>query len=133
MVRRVITPNPESYFLLRGITQEDGTFIAFVEDTRSGEVLRLREGDSVARGTIRALTLDSIEYQFGEDRMVSVAMGQDLEAGQGAVPMDTLLDLPAQASPTGEQTDTTQEQPPSEDEAEILRQLMEQRKQQLGQ
>jgi hypothetical protein len=133
VTRRVVTPNPESYFLLRGISQEDDTFIAFVEDTRSGEVLRLHEGDSVARGKVKALTLDSIEYQLGEDSTITIAMGQDLEGGRGAVTMGTLLELSAAPSPTGEQADTTQEQPPSEDEAEILRKLMEQRRQELGQ
>ncbi len=57
------TVNPESYFLLRGVVQEDNRFLAFVEDKQSGSVLRLHEGDHVARGQIKSLTLDSLEYQ----------------------------------------------------------------------
>ena len=53
--RGVVVPNPESYFRFNGVVQEDGTFIAFVEDTRSNSVLRLRAGNQVARGVIRAL------------------------------------------------------------------------------
>ena len=40
-----VMPNPESYFLLKGVVQENNQFIAFVEDKRTGTVLRLREGD----------------------------------------------------------------------------------------
>ena len=43
----VVTPNPESYFLLKGGVLEGDEFVAFLEDTRGDGVLRLREGDSV--------------------------------------------------------------------------------------
>jgi len=130
--QRVVTPNPESYFLLKGIVKEGGTFIAFLEDTRSNGVLKLHEGDSVARGVIKNFTLDSIEYQM-EDRTISVALGRDLEGGQGTITMNRLLELSVTSMPTGDQEGATEEPIPSEDEAEILRQLMEQRRQQLGQ
>ena len=130
--RTVVTPNPESYFLLKGIVQEGDKFIAFLEDTRGSAVLKLREGDSVARGVVKNFTLDAIEYQLA-DRMISVPLGRDLEGGQGTITMNRLLELSATPSPAGEQKGASAEPAPSGDEAEILKKLMEQRKQQLGQ
>jgi hypothetical protein len=130
--RTVVTPNPESYFLLKGIVQESDQFIAFLEDSRGNGVLKLHEGDKVARGLVKNFTLDSIEYQF-EDRTISVPLGRDLEGGQGAITMNRLLELSAASTPAGEQKGASVQPTPSADEAEILKKLMEQRKQQLGQ
>jgi hypothetical protein len=131
----IIMPNPESYFLLRGVIQEDGQFMAFVEDKNTGAVLRLRQGDHVARGEIKSLTLDSIEYQF-QDKTITVNMGYDLEGGRGAVTASDLASYTPMSMTTAPATSTTtagQSATPSADEAEILKRLMEQRKQQLGQ
>jgi len=128
----IVTANPESYFLLKGIVQEGGKFIAFLEDNRSNTVLRLREGDSAARGTVGNFTLDSIEYQL-DDRTISIPLGRDLEGGQGAVTINRMLELSATAAATGSQKSTSAEQVPSADDAEMLKKLMEQRKQQLAQ
>ena len=127
--KEIVMPNPESYLLLRGIVQEDGTFIAFVEDTRSATILKLRQGDRVARGTIASLSLDSLEYDL-EGEKTTIRMGYDLEGGHGAVTASELREwsqtsaaagsaAPEPATPTGEQAD-------------ILKQLMERRKQELG-
>ncbi len=127
----VVVPNPESYYLLKGIVQENDTFIAFVENTQGGVVLRLRAGDRVARGTIKALNLDSIEYEL-EDQTVTVRLGYDLEGKYGIVSageLPNLSELPALPVPQRPVPASL----PSGDEAEILRRLMEQRRQQLGQ
>jgi hypothetical protein len=130
--RQVVTvPDPESYYRLRGIAQENGTFIAFVEDTRTSETLKLRQGAAVARGSIESLDLDSIVFRL-EDRTINVAIGQDLLGGHGAVTMTELM----QWTPATSTSTTGQEASPAAptgDEAEILRQLLERRKQELGQ
>jgi hypothetical protein len=128
----VITRNPESYLVLKGLVQENNAFIAFIENTQNNMVLKLREGDSVARGSVKNFTLDSIEYQF-EDKTISVTLGLDLEGGQGTLPMNRLFELSANASTPSDPNAPTQQSTPSAEEAEILRKLMEQRKQQLGQ
>jgi hypothetical protein len=129
---KVVVPNPESYFLLKGVVQENDTFIAFVENTQGGGVLRLHAGDRVARGTIKALSLDSIEYEL-ESQTITIKLGYDLEGRYGTTvttgELPDLSELPAPAVPQ----QPAQTPPPSGDEAEILRRLMEQRKQQLGQ
>lgn len=128
-----VMPNPESYYLLKGVVQENDDFIAFIEDTQSGTVLRLRRGDPVARGTIKTLTLDGLEY-LNEDRTTVVQMGRDLEGGHGNLTTRQMLDLVATPAspPTGPST-TRPTTAPSGADSDIIRRLMEQRKQQLGQ
>jgi len=126
-----VMPNPESYFLLKGITQENNLFIAFVEDKQSGSVLRLHEGDRVARGTVKSLNLDVLEYQLG-DKTVTVTMGFDLEGGRGAVTAADLASYSPTAAPAASGSSPGQQALPAADEAEILKRLMEQRKQQGG-
>jgi hypothetical protein len=131
---KTVAPNPESYFTLKGIVQENNDFIAFVEDSQGGGVLRLRQGDRVARGTIKTLSLDAIEYQ-SENQTTSVKLGCNLEGGRGAAPAAQAQEWPAATSTAGTPpvAQTKQGQAPAGDEAEILKRLMEQRKQQLGQ
>jgi hypothetical protein len=130
--RPVVTRNRESYLILKGIVQQGGTFIAFVEDTQNNSILKLHEGDSIARGVTKNFTLDSIEYQL-QDKTVSVAVGRDLEGGQGTLPMSTLLQLSATSLPARDPNAPARETTLTGNEAEILKKLMEQRKQQLGQ
>jgi hypothetical protein len=125
-------PNPESYVILKGIVQEDGVFVAFLEDTQSGQIIRVRKGDKVVRGVITDMDLDSIEYKL-EDRATTVAMGYDLEGGQGSATFTGIYELSQTYSSTSEEQTTESSSPPSEDEAEILRRLMERRQQQVGQ
>jgi hypothetical protein len=132
--REAVVPNPESYFRLKGVVQEDGTFIAFLEDTRSNSVLKLRQGDAVARGIIKALTLDVIEYQF-EDRVTAVRLGYDLEGGQGAVTMNELMEwsqTPSTPSTPSTAPQSTPSEAPTGDAADMLKQLMQRRQQELG-
>jgi hypothetical protein len=128
------TVNPESYFLLRAVVQEDNRFLAFVEDKQSGSVLRLREGDHVARGQIKSLTLDSLEYQL-QDKVTSINLGYDLEGGHGAVTASDIANFtpPTASSASPGATSTTPTAAPTAGEDEILKRLMEQRKQQMGQ
>jgi hypothetical protein len=125
-------PNPESYFLLRGVTQENSQFIAFVEDKQSGSVLRLHQGDHVARGTVKSVNLDGLEYQLA-DKTTPVSLGYDLEGGRGAVTAGELASLSQTAAPAAQGQSAGSPAAPSANEAEILKRLMEQRKQQLGQ
>jgi hypothetical protein len=127
-----IIPNPESYFLLKGVVQENNQFIAFVEDKQTGSVLRLRQGDRVARGTIKSLNLDGVEYELA-DKTTAVSMGFDLEGRHGAVTAGDLASYAPTVAPAASGATTSPQAAPSADDAAILQRLMEQRKQQLGQ
>lgn len=124
-------PSPESYHILKGIVQENGIFIAFIENTQRGQIFRVREGDSIARGKVETFTLDTIEYHF-EDRKITVAMGNDLEGGKGTITLNQMYELSQSYTPTTQEP-AKESSSPSADEAEILKQLMERRRQQLGQ
>ncbi len=54
-------PTPESKIVLKGIVNQNGSFVAFFED--SGSMLYVQAGDAVARGTVQALTLDHVVFQ----------------------------------------------------------------------
>lgn len=136
---QAVVKNPETHFVLKGVVQENDAFTAFIEDTEGGGVLRLRQGDRVARGVIKTLSLDSLEYQL-EDKTVSISLGCDLEGTRGIATMSTASMLnawqsstPAAAATPAGQQGQAQPSAPSGAEADILKRLMEQRKQQLGQ
>jgi hypothetical protein len=135
--RVIPTPDPETYLVLRGIVQENNEFIAFVEDTRSGQVERKHLNDSVARGTIKGLGFDSIEYQFGDNKPSTVKIGSNLQGGQTAVVVtDETADWPQGTASSGSTTQpaqTGQSSTSSSSLSDIEKRLMEQRRQQLGQ
>jgi hypothetical protein len=145
----VAVPNPETHFILKGVVQENNEFIAFIEDTQAGTVLRLRRDDRIARGAIKALTLDGIDYQL-EERTTAVKLGYDLEGNLGPVSVPAVVSQPAPTAPAAAaqsggatrpaasapsvtSAPAGQQPAPAGDEADILKRLMEQRKQQLGQ
>jgi len=128
----MVLPDPESYYILKGIVQEDREFIAFVEDKRDGSILRLRTGDAVARGTVKTLSLDMLEYEMA-DQVTAVKLGFDLQGGYGAVTATDLMEWSQTSTTPAAPVPSGQEPVPSADEADILKRLMEQRKQQLGQ
>ena len=72
---------PETYFILRGITDEDGALTAYFEDTRGGG-LWVHQGQDVCRGKIVSLSLDRAVYERSDVNDVSpttVALSHDLE------------------------------------------------------
>lgn len=132
--RPVVRPNPEAYLILRGVVQEDDKLIAFIENSQDSSVLLLHQGEAVARGTIKTLTLDGLEYER-EDKTTVVRIGLDLEGGHGVATTGPVYDLaastPATTSPPVQTTPATAA--PSGDTADIIKRLMEQRQRQLGQ
>jgi hypothetical protein len=81
---------PEARFVLRGVSQQAGRFDAFVEDVGGGSrVLRLRPGDSIARGHIRRVSFDAIEYEAA-GQSVRVGIGHDLTGAANSVATATV-------------------------------------------
>ncbi|HNS20370.1 MAG TPA: hypothetical protein PKH24_07710 [Sedimentisphaerales bacterium] len=127
----VVTRNPEAYHVLKGVVQENDDFYAFIENSQDGTSLQVRRGDPVARGTIKTLTLDGLEYQMEGKDPVVVRVGYDLEGGIGVLSTSQMFEL---ASTPSSSTSTSGRSTGSgADESEILKRLMEQRKQQVGQ
>lgn len=90
-------PAPEHYLFLRGVTRLNGEHVAFLEDMRSGEVLRARSGEAVLAGRVGKVVLDSVEYVKGGEAR-TVAVGQNLQRGN-APPEEGAAAGPAAASP----------------------------------
>lgn len=53
----------EETLLLRGIVVEEGEVRAYFEDVVNSRIVRVAEGDTVARGRITTIGLDAVEYE----------------------------------------------------------------------
>lgn len=133
-------PTPESMVVLKGVVEENGLFEAFFEDTRAGSMLRIRKGQDVARGQVEALTLDHVVFRHGDKTRI-VTLGQNLEGtfGSGNIGLNEMMEwsqTAATATPSTEpgttESGTPTPEASSEDENEILKKLLERRRQQLG-
>lgn len=126
-------PTPESKIVLKGIVSQNGTFVAFFED--SGSMLNVRAGDTVARGKVQALTLDHVVFQY-EDQTRIVTLGQNLEGtyGSGNISYNEVMEWSESSSstPSSGETAVPTAEPPSGEESDILKKLMERRRQELG-
>ena len=97
-------PNPERFVVLRGIVLQDGLFIAFIEDTLTRKTTKVRIGDSVARGMLKNITLDYVEYEsYG--RTVKVAVSSNFVVAETAPAGDA--EQPAEAGPTEDSNTST--------------------------
>ena len=50
-------------FVLRGITNDDGIFLAFVEDARTGQIQTLHTGDSLGHGRVAEISFGGVTYR----------------------------------------------------------------------
>ena len=127
---KTIAPAEQSYFVLRGIVQQDGVFAAFFEDKRYGDITRVWIGQSIAGGVVQSLGLDSIDFELGEQK-VTVHIGENLQGrpGSSIVTYDDILDW-TQTVPSGSEHRIEPEL--QGEEAEILKQLIERRRKELG-
>lgn len=91
-------PRPEQGLVLRGVTLEDETMVAFVEDVPNVKTFRVIEGEHVAnRGQVVEITFDGIDYEY-QGHVTSVGLGQNLD-GQ-YVSLAPIVPVIAAAAPT---------------------------------
>lgn len=77
-------PSPRhAGFLLKGISQEDQHFTAFVADRSGDRVVEIHVGDALPAGRVREITLEDVAIE-SEGRVVRVQVGQVFEAGVSA-------------------------------------------------
>jgi Tfp pilus assembly protein PilP len=55
--------SPEETLLLRGIVVEQGEVRAYFEDIVNSRIVRVGQGDAIARGRIASIDLDLVEYE----------------------------------------------------------------------
>lgn len=88
---------PESALSLKGVALQDGEFVAFIEDASASRTLLLKQGDSIARGRVKLITLDGLDYD-ASGRVLHIDVGQNLEGG---VAVNGSGPAPSAASPGG--------------------------------
>ena len=109
-------PSPERCIVLKGIAQQGQDLVAFLEDTRTGVTTRARTGDSVARGRLKNITLDRVEYEL-EERVTAARIGEGLT---GAAPASETGPVVAPAAAG------------KDSEAAILERMRQKRREELG-
>jgi len=78
----VIIPE-QTYYILRGVTQQAETLISFIEDSRTMEVKKVKKGEKIGGGKVGNITLDYISYEYG-GKAVKVEIGMNLEGQASA-------------------------------------------------
>lgn len=126
-------PALESYFVLKGIVRQNEEYVAFLEDTRMGETVRARAGDSIARGRVKNLTLDNIEFEM-DANSITVEIGDSLQgkAPIRSVTYNDLVEWSQSSSGSSGNEASGQETGRSSDDDEILRRLMDRRRRETG-
>jgi hypothetical protein len=78
---------PEAGYVLKGVVQAPGGFVAFVEEVAAKQVRQLAAGDVLARGKIKSINIETIEYET-DGVAHRIEVGQDLN-GQTPPPPPT--------------------------------------------
>lgn len=71
----------EQMYVLTGVVLEEGEFRAYFENIDNGSVLRVRVGDSIARGVVSQIGIDAVEYEHG-GQFIWVDVGHNLIGAQ---------------------------------------------------
>jgi len=76
----VYTPTA-SQLVLTGVSLEDNTKVAFLEDQQAYTVTRVKIGDPIANGKVANMTLDSLDYKDPNGNIIRVTVGFNLAGG----------------------------------------------------
>ena len=114
---------PERDFVLTGVVRRDSGCIAFVEDMRNGETLRMRSGDSIADGQIVEIGPDGLVYRKGDQ-------SRDVKTGD-ALGRASSLPAPVATSDNTEGSAEVGASPASPSESAILERLRQRREKEL--
>lgn len=141
-----------SLYILRGVAVETQNRLAFVEDQISGQFKRLVAGDQLLNGTIAEIHVDRVVFKEDDqvrdirvgqefDRLVSeverpveeIVSAEDANVTQAAAPRQTREQpqrpATSQSSRTSQSSQSSQS---SQDQSAILQQLLERRRQEMG-
>jgi hypothetical protein len=127
----------QSYLVLRGVVRDGGAFISFIEDSRTGEVKRARQGETVGGGMLSDVSLDHISFKLA-DTDTRVSIGSTLEGETPETASSSEFSgggfYTRQESGGGQETiQPVQKTVVSEDKAkDILERLKARRKKELG-
>jgi hypothetical protein len=72
----------EQSFVFNGATRVENEAVALLEDTNAQKTIKVKVGEPIAAGKISNITLDKLEYTARSGKVVSVAIGHNLEGGE---------------------------------------------------
>ncbi|HEX4055273.1 MAG TPA: hypothetical protein VHX86_13500 [Tepidisphaeraceae bacterium] len=78
---------PEALFIFRGAVRAGTSMTAFMENVTAKDVVQVVVGDSLARGRIKSIDLDAIQYETAGNA-VRIEVGQNLN-GEAVQPAPT--------------------------------------------
>jgi hypothetical protein len=95
---------PEAAFVFKGTVLAGKNFTAFIEDMSDKNVVQAAVGDPVARGRIKSIDLDAIQYEVaGDSRRIEVGQNLNGEAVQPPPPTSQPSGPPATNGPPPDQ------------------------------
>ena len=94
--RAIDDDDSDRYLLLTATVQRGRESIAFVEDTRSGETIKVRPGDPIGKGKLVKITLDYIEYEREGNNTTQIEIGSSL-AGLTVSPVSIATAAPPES------------------------------------
>jgi len=115
---------PQRYLILTGTVHTADTWVAFIEDARTGETHIYRRGDSIPQGRIADINLDGLTYRSGETELtihVGDYVGGAVPPSIGASPAPAASGAPVTPSPA-----------PAGAAADLLERLRQRRQKELG-
>ncbi|MGE4286144.1 MAG: hypothetical protein AB7F23_05985 [Phycisphaerae bacterium] len=123
-VRRVI-----NVFILKGVAVSAQESVAFVEEQVSGDFYRLKAGDELAGGVVTDVQKDKIVFAM-DNNLSEIAVGGELGRSETEEEYAASADAPDSSTKDTAATDAPAAGGASEDD--ILRLMLERRKQQMG-
>lgn len=127
-------PGPENYIILRGIVRQDNRYQAFLEDTRTAEIVKAQAGGTVAGGKLKNITIDHIEFDL-KGKIARVEIGKNLKgidpSSSTGYSNDSSLSVGFSETKSGETPGTVNKELTG-DSSDVLKRLMERRKKELG-
>jgi type II secretory pathway component PulC len=123
-----------SLYVLRGVAVETQNRLAFIEDEISGQSRRLTVGDMILEGTITEIYPDRVVFREN-DQSRDIRIGQEFDRLESVVerPIAGSAESPTQTAPASSAAPAKSSAPASSaDEADVLKKLLERRKQEMG-
>jgi hypothetical protein len=123
----------ETSLVLTGLVCQGREWVAFFEDRRNGQVVRVAPGQAIGPGQLAVISLDAVEYvRDGQTR--SIAIGRNL-AGDEAAFSDTgpvqAAGLAPTSAPAGAASAATNGGAPAGGAGDVLERMRQRRAQEL--
>lgn len=123
-------PDVSFVYILRGVAIDNINKTAFLENQSSREFFQVSTGEQIDDMVIREIKDDRVVFEKAGQK-IDIFVGMDLSGVRTVTAPAGAVGSPDSSS-SGSDTGSGPSSPSSADEAEIMRKMMERRKQQLG-